>query len=170
MRVAGLWGKAASSLRQRPKLQRPLPRPGPYLPSWDSPSFTHLVVAAALKSGSRSFRPIGLTRRLPMPYPSAAGRYRSSRRPIGTSVAVGWLTMQRSRPPNPALSIIVPTYQESANIPILFERLKAVLNGLPWEMIVVDDDSPDGTSSVAFALAAEDDRVFGACGASIGRG
>ena len=67
--------------------------------------------------------------------------------------------MQRSRPPNPALSIIVPTYQESANIPILFERLKAVLNGLPWEMIVVDDNSPDGTSSVAFALAAEDHRV-----------
>lgn len=56
MRVAGLWGKAASSLRQRPKLQRPLPRPGPYLPSWDSPSFMHLVVAAALKLGSRSFR------------------------------------------------------------------------------------------------------------------
>src|SRR5271168_2462113 len=59
----------------------------------------------------------------------------------------------------PALSIIVPTYQESANIPILFERIKVVLNGLPWEMIVVDDDSPDGTSSVAFALAAKDHRV-----------
>jgi dolichol-phosphate mannosyltransferase len=59
----------------------------------------------------------------------------------------------------PTLSIIVPTYQESANIPILFERVKVALNGLPWEMIVVDDNSPDGTSNVAFALAAKDRRL-----------
>ena len=67
--------------------------------------------------------------------------------------------MQPSGPSTPALSIIVPTYQESANIPILFERIKVALNDLPWEIIVVDDDSPDGTSSVAFALAAKDQRV-----------
>jgi dolichol-phosphate mannosyltransferase len=59
----------------------------------------------------------------------------------------------------PTLSVVVPTYQEAANIPILFERMKAALEGLPWEMIVVDDDSPDGTSNVAFALAAEDRRL-----------
>jgi dolichol-phosphate mannosyltransferase len=59
----------------------------------------------------------------------------------------------------PTLSIIVPTYQESANIPILFERVKVALDDLPWEMIVVDDDSPDGTSNVAFALAAKDGRL-----------
>lgn len=77
--------------------------------------------------------------------------------------------MQRSRPPNPALSIIVPTYQESANIPILFERLKAVLNGLPWEMIVVDDNS---RTELPASLLRSRRRiiVFGACGASIGRG
>jgi dolichol-phosphate mannosyltransferase len=60
---------------------------------------------------------------------------------------------------NPTLSVIVPTYQESANIPVLFELIKTALDGLPWEMIVVDDDSPDGTSNVAFALAAEDHRL-----------
>ena len=59
----------------------------------------------------------------------------------------------------PTLSIIVPTYQESASIPILFERIKVALDGVPWEMIVVDDDSPDGTSNVAFALAAKDNRL-----------
>jgi len=59
----------------------------------------------------------------------------------------------------PTVSVIVPTYQESANIPILFERIKCVLEGAPWELIVVDDDSPDGTSKVAFALAAEDRRI-----------
>ena len=59
----------------------------------------------------------------------------------------------------PTLSIIVPTYQRSASIPILFERIKVALNGVPWEVIVVDDDSPDGTSNVAFALAAKDNRL-----------
>jgi dolichol-phosphate mannosyltransferase len=41
----------------------------------------------------------------------------------------------------PTLSIIVPAYQESYNAPILFERVKAVVNGVQWEMTVVDDDS-----------------------------
>ena len=60
---------------------------------------------------------------------------------------------------NPTLSVVVPTYRESANVPVLFERVKSALSGLPWEMIVVDDDSPDGTSDVAFALAASDRRL-----------
>jgi dolichol-phosphate mannosyltransferase len=59
----------------------------------------------------------------------------------------------------PTLSVIVPTYRESGNIPVLFERMKAALDGLSWEMIVVDDDSPDGTSEVAFAIATSDRRL-----------
>ena len=42
---------------------------------------------------------------------------------------------------------------------MLFERVEAALRGVPWEMIVVDDDFPDGTSDVAFALAASDRRM-----------
>ncbi len=55
--------------------------------------------------------------------------------------------------------MVVPTYRERANVPVLFERVKAALDGLPWEMIVVDDDSPDGTSEVAFAIAVADSRM-----------
>jgi dolichol-phosphate mannosyltransferase len=59
----------------------------------------------------------------------------------------------------PTLSVVVPTYRESANVSILFERMKRALEGLPWEMIIVDDDSPDGTSDIAFALASSDPRL-----------
>jgi dolichol-phosphate mannosyltransferase len=60
---------------------------------------------------------------------------------------------------NPTLSVVVPTYQEAANVVLLFDRMKTALDGLPWEMIVVDDDSPDGTSDVAFTIAADDRRL-----------
>ncbi len=59
----------------------------------------------------------------------------------------------------PTLSVVVPTYREAANVPVLFERLETALAGLPWEMIVVDDDSSDGTADVAYALAARDPRA-----------
>ena len=53
----------------------------------------------------------------------------------------------------PLLSVIVPTYREAANVPVLFERLKAVLADVPFEMIVVDDNSPDGTAAAVKTLA-----------------
>jgi dolichol-phosphate mannosyltransferase len=59
----------------------------------------------------------------------------------------------------PNLSVIAPTYREAANVPILFERLKGALGEAGWEMIVVDDDSPDGTFHVASALASADPRM-----------
>ncbi len=59
----------------------------------------------------------------------------------------------------PTLSVVVPTYREAANVPVLFERLKTTLAGLPWEMIVVDDDSPDGTADIAFGLSKSDPRI-----------
>ena len=62
-------------------------------------------------------------------------------------------------PSRPSLSVIVPTYREAANVPRLFERLVKTLDGLPWEMVVVDDDSSDGTYDVAFAIARDDPRM-----------
>jgi dolichol-phosphate mannosyltransferase len=59
----------------------------------------------------------------------------------------------------PTLSVIVPTYREAANVAALFARLEIALGGLPWEMVVVDDDSPDGTADVAYAIARRDPRL-----------
>jgi dolichol-phosphate mannosyltransferase len=59
----------------------------------------------------------------------------------------------------PELSVIVPTYNERDNVPVLIERLGAVLDGIAWEIIVVDDDSPDGTADVVKTIAGENARV-----------
>lgn len=51
------------------------------------------------------------------------------------------------------LSIVLPTYNESENIPIVIARLTEALQGLSWEAIFVDDDSPDGTADVIASYA-----------------
>lgn len=51
------------------------------------------------------------------------------------------------------LSVIVPTYNEKDNVPELFARLETVLQDVLWEVIFVDDDSPDETSDVVRTLA-----------------
>jgi dolichol-phosphate mannosyltransferase len=53
----------------------------------------------------------------------------------------------------PVISIIVPTYNEAASLPLLAERLGTALGGRDWELVVVDDGSPDGTADVAERLA-----------------
>ena len=57
------------------------------------------------------------------------------------------------------LSLVLPTYNEADNLPELVPALEALLAGLPYEIIVVDDDSPDGTWRVALDLARQRDRV-----------
>jgi dolichol-phosphate mannosyltransferase len=59
----------------------------------------------------------------------------------------------------PQLSVIVPTFNERDNVTTLFRRLETTLAGIPWEVIFVDDNSPDGTTEVVRALARADTRV-----------
>ena len=54
----------------------------------------------------------------------------------------------------PLLTIVVPTYNERENLPVLARRVFAALAPQPCELFVVDDDSPDGTAAVAAELAA----------------
>ncbi|MDB5597564.1 MAG: glycosyltransferase family 2 protein, partial [Hyphomicrobiales bacterium] len=53
----------------------------------------------------------------------------------------------------PTLSIVVPTYNEKGNIRPLVAAVASALEGRLWEMIIVDDDSPDGTWREALAVA-----------------
>lgn len=57
------------------------------------------------------------------------------------------------------LSVILPSFNEAANIPILIGLLDEALAGIAWEAIVVDDNSPDGTTEVAREIARTDARV-----------
>ncbi len=58
--------------------------------------------------------------------------------------------------PAPELSIVVPTFNERANVPILVERLSRPLPSADWEIVFVDDNSPDGTAAAARAIGETD--------------
>ena len=47
---------------------------------------------------------------------------------------------------NPALSVVIPTYNERENMLALSLSLNAALRGVHYEVLIVDDNSPDGTA------------------------
>lgn len=51
------------------------------------------------------------------------------------------------------LSLVLPTYNEAENLPEILPKMKQALRGIPHEIIIVDDDSPDGTWRRAQELA-----------------
>lgn len=57
------------------------------------------------------------------------------------------------------LGVVLPTYNERANLRGMVERLDKALLGITWEVIIVDDNSPDGTADEARAIAQDDPRV-----------
>jgi dolichol-phosphate mannosyltransferase len=65
------------------------------------------------------------------------------------------------------LSIVVPTYNERDNIDEVVARLQRCLADREWEVIFVDDDSPDGTAELVRRHARENPRVR--CVQRIGR-
>ncbi len=58
---------------------------------------------------------------------------------------------------NPAVSVVLPTFNEAESLPVIVPRIVAALRdaGIAGEVIVVDDNSPDGTAEVAERLALE---------------
>jgi glycosyltransferase involved in cell wall biosynthesis len=59
------------------------------------------------------------------------------------------------------LSVVIPAYNEEENVPILYEKLKKVLDSLgeDYEIIFVDDGSIDGTYQRLKQLAEKDSRL-----------
>ncbi len=67
--------------------------------------------------------------------------------------------LDRRAATRPTLSLVIPTYNEAENLPILIDRLCSVLSLIDYELIVVDDDSPDGTWRLAETMAADNSRI-----------
>ncbi|HEY2616517.1 MAG TPA: glycosyltransferase family 2 protein [Acetobacteraceae bacterium] len=59
----------------------------------------------------------------------------------------------------PALTVVVPCYNERPNVAPLIARLDATLYGIVWEVVYVDDNSPDGTAAEVRRIAQTDPRV-----------
>ena len=57
------------------------------------------------------------------------------------------------------LAVVIPTFNEKANVATLIAKLDQALAGRNWEAIFVDDDSPDGTADAAREIARLDKRV-----------
>ena len=57
------------------------------------------------------------------------------------------------------LTVVVPCYNEFPNVLPMVEALAAALEGVAWEVVFVDDNSPDGTSAEAKRIARINPRV-----------
>jgi dolichol-phosphate mannosyltransferase len=65
--------------------------------------------------------------------------------PAPTATAPGW------QPPE--LAVVVPSFNEADNVGLLYDKVATALAGVPFEFIVVDDNSPDGTAGVVKDMA-----------------
>lgn len=59
----------------------------------------------------------------------------------------------------PRISIVVPTFNEAHNLPRLVGLLEKALAGVAWEVVFVDDNSPDGTWKSAKQMAEQNPQV-----------
>lgn len=61
------------------------------------------------------------------------------------------------RPPIERVAVLIPTYNERDNLPLIVERVRQSVPAA--DVVVLDDNSPDGTGEVADAMAAADPQV-----------
>src|SRR5260370_33543476 len=57
------------------------------------------------------------------------------------------------------LTVISPTLNEAENVPRLVEQLEQALGDIDYEILIVDDDSPDQTWSIAQKISLTNPRV-----------
>ena len=73
----------------------------------------------------------------------------------------------RQTAPRPAVSVVLPTHNELANLKVLVPELTAVLAGEPFELLIVDDASDDGSRAWLAEVQQRDARVRALLGDSL---
>jgi dolichol-phosphate mannosyltransferase len=74
-------------------------------------------------------------------------------------LSIGAVSIGGDTGAGPELSVIVPCYNERPNVAPMIGKLDAALRGIDWEVIYVDDNSPDGTAAEVRRIARIDPRV-----------
>jgi len=69
------------------------------------------------------------------------------------------ISIERTKSQTPELTIVVPTFNERDNVLEVVQRLDSCLRGYAWEVMFVDDDSPDGTADQIREMARQDRRI-----------
>jgi len=61
----------------------------------------------------------------------------------------------------PVISVVAPVFNEEETLPEFYRRVRAVMDGMgePWELVLVDDGSSDGSFRIARELYEQDSRV-----------
>jgi dolichol-phosphate mannosyltransferase len=80
-------------------------------------------------------------------------------RDVRRSTKVDLVPEQDAVDPGPELTVVVPAFNERDNVRRIVRGLRAALSGRSWEVIFVDDDSPDGTHEVVREFGRKDERV-----------
>ena len=81
--------------------------------------------------------------------------------PVDTGATLAGPTVEQGEAAQATLALVIPTLCEAENICSLLDHIRSVLDplGVPYELLVVDDDSCDGTAEVVNAIAMQDPRV-----------
>jgi dolichol-phosphate mannosyltransferase len=74
----------------------------------------------------------------------------SERKALADSYAAG---------PALELAVVIPTYNEIENVPLVLSAVEQALRGIEWEIVFVDDNSPDKTADRLRALALTNRRI-----------
>jgi dolichol-phosphate mannosyltransferase len=81
--------------------------------------------------------------------------------PVDARPGASSLTEDEDESAREKLTLVIPTLCEAENIGGLLNHVRSVLDpmGIPYEILVVDDDSPDGTGEAVSAISRKDPRV-----------
>lgn len=69
--------------------------------------------------------------------------------------------MNNTQTPSRSLSVVVPIFNERDNVAPLYDKVRESMDaiGLPWELVLVDDGSRDGSADLLDEVAAKDARI-----------